>query len=83
MSALSASTRLGFSSHVLSPYVEQYWRDCDRDEVYAAAVLGIHVDQAGEVVGQSWHVNGPSADWGESFVSDLMAAADGEVVSCG
>lgn len=79
MPSLKSPGRLGPSSLELSPYVDQYWRDCDRDEVYAAAVIGVHVDQAGEIVGQSYHVNGPSCDWNESFMSDVMAAADGEV----
>ena len=79
MSARKPSGQLGSSSLELSPYVDQYWRDHDRDEVYAAAVIGIHIDQLGEIVGQTYHVNGPYADWNESFVSDLLSASDGEV----
>lgn len=63
----------------LVPYLDSYWRDYDCDSVYAAAVVAIHVDQAGGIVGQSWHVNGPTADFTEGLVRDLLAAADGEV----
>lgn len=67
------------SALTLAPYLDQYWRDCDRDGVYAAGFVAFHVDQAGEAVGQSWHVNGPSADFNDAFMSDLLFASDGEV----
>lgn len=70
---------LGLSAMEVSPYLDQYWRDCDRADVYAAAFMGLHVDQSGAVVGQSWHVNGPGADWNDEFMRDIVSASEGEV----
>lgn len=70
---------LGPSAMEVSPYLDQYWRDCDKGEVYAAAFMGLHVDQSGAVVGHSWHVNGPGSAWNEEFMRDVVSASDGEV----
>lgn len=79
MASANPSGALGPSALELAPYVAGYWRDRDREEAYAAVVIGVHIDQLGNIVGQSYHVNGPSADWNDALMSDLMAAADGEV----
>lgn len=72
-------TSLDASVREFAPYIDSYWRDFDGDSEYVGAVIAVHVDQAGGIVGSSFHVNGPYADWNSDFVSELLSVADGEV----
>ena len=54
--------RLDEATAEFGPYVDSYWRDFDRDPVYAAFVQAWFIDQAGNLIGISNHCAAPNAE---------------------
>lgn len=69
-----AARQLSPSACELSPYLEQYWEDFDCNEVYAAVISAIYVDQYGREVGNSIHLNGPFEGFNTEFMDDFLAS---------
>lgn len=55
-----------------SACLDNYWDEFGLEDVYVGVVLAVHIDQFGEVIGQSIHLNGPTVSFNDDFMRDLL-----------
>ena len=66
--------RLGPCADDFAPYLELYWEDFGREEVYAAVVCAVYVDRFGHQVGKSVHLNGPFEGFNTEFMDKFLGS---------